>query len=441
MGLAARVVVWQVFRTAQVQDFGRAHEVYMMIANYGSFEPAYTWADFSWYQLYYARFPAWFPFFVVTRLVYDVFGAYLRNMILLNYLLFGVSAAIFYAAAKRLFPFAVAFTATAVFALNPIFVFWSAITSPDHFFILLFVCMFYFFSRHGEGGKFLALAAAFAALTNLFKPIGIMFLIAYFCMEFFVQIVMKSSPLVAVVKANWRKWAAFTVVFLAVLLAGNALVRFGIQRTFHVGVYSSTGKFLAMAWQTDDYGNYSHGPSFDRFNELMAEHDSNLPVVLDEMSRYAWDVFRDAPHLSVLWQKMNITFADEGVLGWVFNSQYPEITAAAHRLFAGPLWVGFTAHIFVLMAFAAVGAFFAIFDRKNKTVLVFLMTTVIGYTFVLLLGIAQARYRILLYPQLSLFAAIGLKGLLSYFHRTRAEKGFHLAGETIVGRDPETGVG
>jgi asparagine N-glycosylation enzyme membrane subunit Stt3 len=69
------------------------------------------------------------------------------------------------------------------------------------------------------------------------------------------------------------------------------------------------------------------------------------------------------------------------------------------------------------MALAAAGAFFAVYEKKNQKFLVLLMTTVIGYTLVLLLGIVQARYRILLYPQLSILAAYGLSALIRLYNQ------------------------
>jgi hypothetical protein len=87
VGLVFRVLSWQIFQTAQMQDFGRAHETYLFLQTYSPLADADSWADYHWLQLYYSRFPGWFPHFLVTRFVYGIFGASVRYMIALNYLL------------------------------------------------------------------------------------------------------------------------------------------------------------------------------------------------------------------------------------------------------------------------------------------------------------------------------------------------------------------
>ncbi|MDR0273647.1 MAG: hypothetical protein LBI27_10070, partial [Clostridiales bacterium] len=120
IGLLIRIIIRQIFKTSQMQDFGRAHEAFLFLAqNPGDTE--------SYFQLYYSRFPGWFPFFMVTRAVYNIFGVGARYMILFNYVLYALSAALLYASVKRIFSFAAAFCATAIFIFNPNLVLWSAI--------------------------------------------------------------------------------------------------------------------------------------------------------------------------------------------------------------------------------------------------------------------------------------------------------------------------
>jgi 4-amino-4-deoxy-L-arabinose transferase-like glycosyltransferase len=395
----------QIFQTAQMQDFGRAHEVYLHLAQFGAFQPAATYAELDWFQLYYARFPGWFPYFAVTRAVYNLFGASIRNMVALNYVLYVLSTGLLYVTVKRLFSFAVAFCATAFFIFNPNLVVWANITSPDWIFIFLFLCMFYALSRFysGDGGyKFLCAAAVFAALTDFFKPVGLVFLIAFFCVEIFMQIISKEKW-----RVKFKQSAAFLFVFVAVYGAGHAIVSAEIQRVFHVKTVSSTGMYMAFAWTTDDAGRYTLEPVFEKFEHLMDEHENNQVIVMEEFSRYAREIFRDVNVPSVLRQKARLTFGDEGVLGWVIHSDDAERSESVRQTLALPLWIGFTVFIFVILFFAAVGTAFAI-RSKNRAVVVFLLTSAIGYTLVLLLGVVQARYRILLYPQLSILAAFGL---------------------------------
>jgi hypothetical protein len=164
---------------------------------------------------------------------------------------------------------------------------------------------------------------------------------------------------------------------------------------------------MAWAWSTDEAGNYDLTPVFEKF-DLMTQQGYSQAEIMEEMSRLSRiSYFRHASRASVLRQKTRLAFSDEGVLGWVLHSADAEHSQSAHRVLGNTLWIGFTAFIFVIFFFAAVGAFFAIFEKKHRTALIFLLTTVIGYTLVLLLGVVQARYRLLLYPQLSIFAAYG----------------------------------
>jgi hypothetical protein len=248
--------------------------------------------------------------------------------------------------------------------------------------------------------KFLCFAAVFAALIDFFKPVGIMFLIAFFCVEIFLKI--------PEWKKYYKKWAVFLFVFLAVYGAGHAIVRAEIRRVFHTETVSSTGMYMAFAWSTDESGNYDINPVFEKFDYLMDKHNNDQSMVMEEMRQFAREAFSRANVPRVLWQKARLTFGDEGVLGWVLHSADEEYSAAAHRVLGGVLWRGFTVHVFFVMFLAAVGAACIVRKNENRRVLAFLLTTMIGYTLVLLLGVVQARYRLLLYPQLSVFAAVGV---------------------------------
>ncbi|MCL1844459.1 MAG: class I SAM-dependent methyltransferase [Defluviitaleaceae bacterium] len=446
IGLVLRIFAWQIFRTDQLQDFARAHDAYMYLARYGSLAP-----EMNFFQLYYSRFPGWFPHFLVTRTVYDIFGANVRNMIFVNYALYAASAAVLFATVRRIFSFRVAFCAAAFFIFNPNLVVWANITSPDPFFVLLFMCVLCFYSKDLREARTshnaLAIAAVFAALTDFFKPIGIMILIAFFCVEILkllacesgLRILLKPGAILGYLADNYKRWLVFSVTFLAVYFAGHALVRAEIQRVFHTETVSSTGMYMAFAWSTDDYGNYDISPVFEAFNDLMYLHDNDQTYVMEGMWDFAREAFAEADVPRVLWQKARLTFGDEGVLGWVIHSTDEEHSAATHRVLGRLLWIGFTAHIFVIMFLAALGTLKVLGDpafepsrahsasagrrtadapgfaegRPSQsgnapTFVTFLLTTVIGYTLILLLGVAQARYRILLYPQLSILAAVGV---------------------------------
>ncbi|MCL2047814.1 MAG: glycosyltransferase family 39 protein [Defluviitaleaceae bacterium] len=430
MGLILRVMAQRFFQPAQMQDFGRAH---LALVNGGGEE----------FALYYSRFPAWFPFYALTRLVYGVFGASVRYMLFLNYGLYVLSACVIYLSARRLFSFASAFVAVALFVFNPNLIVWSAITTPDHFFIFLFFCLFYCIIRFYETPdkyKFLCLSAVFAAFTDFLKPIGIVFLIAFFCVEIFTKIAERkaAAPLATsanehgkphnVTKSTFKQWTVFALVFFAVFGAGHGLVRYGIRRTFDMQTVSSNGMYMAFAWSVDGEGRHTLVPVFEQFDELMEKYDNNQALVMDELSRNAREMFRQANVPSVLWQKARITFGDEGVLGWVMQEP------ATQGVLGGFLWTGFTAFVFVLMLFSAIGTAVAPLaisangrdnthditkssdlshapatSNKNTTApLIFLLTTTIGYTLVLLLGVTQARYRILLEPIFALLAAYGI---------------------------------
>ncbi|MCL1877663.1 MAG: glycosyltransferase family 39 protein, partial [Defluviitaleaceae bacterium] len=341
VGLVLRILARQIFRTDQVQDFARAHDAYMFLAHYGSYAP-----DMNFFQLYYSRFPGWFPHFLVTRTVYDIFGANVRNMIFVNYLLYATSSAVLFAVVKRVFSFRVAFCAVAFFIFNPNLVVWANITSPDPFFMLLFLCMLYFYSKGSSGSLHsLAVAAVFAASTDFFKPIGIMLLIAFFCVEIFER------------RFDFKRWAVFLFTFLAVFLSGHALIRAEIQRVFHTDTVSSTGMYMAFAWSTDDFGDYCIDPVFERFDYLMEVHGSDQVIVMEEMWAFAGEAFTDADVPRVLWQKARLTFGDEGVLGWVIHSADYDYSAAVHRVLGGVFWIGFTAHVFFVMILGVVGVF------------------------------------------------------------------------------------
>ena len=430
IGLTLRIIARQIFQTAQMQDFGRAHDALLHLEAYGPLMPSYSWAELNWYQLYYSRFPGWFPFFAVTRAVYNVFGVGVRYMIFLNYILYILSAGVLFAAVKRIFSFSVAFCSIVFFVFNPNLVLWAAITSPDPYFMFLFFCILYFYSK--DSLKSVCAVAVLAALSDFFKPIGLMFLIAYFCVEFFVKILNKSESFSLVLKNNYRKWVAFLFIFFAVYGIGHAIVRAEIRRVFHVETVSSTGMYMAFAWSTDDAGNFTLDPVFDKFDRLMYEHENNQVIVMEEMSRYAREMFADSRNSlpSILWQKARMTFGDEGVLGWVFYSYDAQRSAEVNRVLGNVLWIGFTAHVFFIMIFAAVGVLLSKAFRGR--VLIFLLTTMVGYTLVLLLGVVQARYRILLYPQLSILAAVGVVGLVKMFSWDRIYNFLKYHGREIV---------
>jgi len=417
IGLILRIALRQIYQPAQIQDFGRAHDALVFLYHYGPLQPVDDWTAHSYYALYYSRFPGWFPFFVVTRLVYRIFGFSVHFMIGINYLLFIGSAILIYLTVRRLFLYSIAFCATAIFIFNPILMVWSSITTPDHYYIFIFCGLIYCFARAYEAQckkplLWLCFAAVFAALTEFFKPIGILFLIAFICVEIFLLIINKTP-----VKKLYQKWGVFIIVFLLIYGGGHALVRAEIRRTFHIETVSATGLYMAFAWASDEAGNHNHSHIFGKFDELMIYYNNNQVLVMQAFSKYARESFREvAPRLPVfLWQKARDTFAGEGVMWWVSHSHCEERTAATRLALNHMAWMNGSTHIFVLMAFAAMGAFLAAGHKKNRAFTIFVLTTAIGYTLVLLLGVVQMRYRILLYPQFSILAGIAAVWLVNQF--------------------------
>ena len=417
IGFILRVALHQIYQPAQIQDFGRAHDALVFLREQGPLQPIEGWVGHSYYALYYSRFPGWFPFFVVTRVVYGIFGFSTSFMIGFNFILFIGSALLLFMTTRRLFSYAISFCATAIFIFNPILLVWSSITTPDHFYIIIFFGMIYCFVRAHEGeGKrpyyWLCVAAVLAALTEFFKPIGILFLIAYVCTELFLWFIKKTSVI-----QLYRRWGIFIISFLIIYLAGGILVRAEIRRVFHIETVSATGMYMAFAWASDDAGNHNHSHIFGKFDELMIYYNNNQVLVMQAFSQYARESFREvAPRLPVfLWQKARDTFAGEGVMWWVSHSHCEERTAATRLALNHMAWMNGSTHIFVLMAFAAMGAFLAAGHKKNRAFTIFVLTTAIGYTLVLLLGVVQMRYRILLYPQFSILAGIAAVWLVNQF--------------------------
>nr|WP_122012275.1 glycosyltransferase family 39 protein [Maliibacterium massiliense] len=457
IGLILRILAKVFLQTQPVSDFSTPHNFYVHYKRIGGYQEFPGWSNADSYQLYYARFPGWYPYMRLIFLIYDVFGINILYIQILNWLLYIGTGWLIFLIGKQMFNHVFALLAVCGYVFNPSLIVYTNITTPDHlsvFFILLTIFFWlkmeqalsntYLFSdmilsKHGvkqaksiekafcplhknKGSVYIyaSLMILSAVFVNCFKPLSIFFVIAFICGELVFRVlpnIHQWKTFISVVKKNILRW--FMVVLMSVILNATQteLINHSIYNMLKMPTVNATPIYLMAAFSVDETGEYSNQAGTQSFIKVIKKHDNNYPKAMEELKVLAKKQIKEnSPYLlNILKAKFKSIFAGEGSY-WDFSSHSlsEPYTEAVRFTLTTPFIAGAQAYMLIIYLLSAVGAFTAAFAKEVPKGVVMNALVVLGYTLVLLLSVVQGRYKALVVPSMCLIAAYGFNRIVNF---------------------------
>lgn len=423
-GILVRLGTLYFLQTQPVSDFETPFRFCQYYQTHGPYTESVPWSQRDFFQLYYTRFPAWFPYMRLIMLIYDLFGENLRWIQMLDMLLAGASIiAIYFTISSK----TTALLASALFAFNPSLIVYSCITTPDHITILLFILAVFFWRRleenrinwlHNKKGRIYALAIILCCmLINLFKPLSILFAVVFICYESVVHLYPALRARLPI-KQLWKTVLSGELAFLLILLCGiaatNAALQYSVERMFQTEVVNSTSYYILLGCTVDEdgkYDAYNNNVGNKIFSATCEKYENDYTKVFPEIERLAKEQIRkNLPLLPSIWQaKHEIAFSSEYSYFSFSNTSADEAyKSSVQKTCQIPLPTAMLTMMRLLYAFSALFALVEISGKKISKQMLLAAIIIVGYVLVLILGGVQSRYKSLIVPLWCMISAHAL---------------------------------
>lgn len=421
IGLLLRVGTNRIIKTQPISDFSTPHDVYKQLhsKNNDIFAIRETYDDLSFYQKYYATYPAWFPYMKVISFIYDTFGVNLRYIKIMNWCLYALTALLIYWICKKIKSKKAGIFGLLLFACYPSLIVYTNITTPDHFSILFFTCfiatwvkMLEYRENNSRYFYIWSIANIFSIVAiNLFKPLSILGLLVFICTEllyFIFPIIKNKVKRKQYIQDALGYVVGFVVICFLGIQTSNQILNSQVEKTIHTEVVNSTPLYLLWAYSVDETGNYNPDVATQTYTELQLKYRFNQKKVMEEISvlakRQIIENISKMPR--IFYQKFKIVFASEEDVFAFANYSDNETYEQSLRDHVQKYYTYF-ANMFMSILFT-ICALSLIKEMKNKNknpMTIVIVLTIIGYILVLLLGGVQGRYKMLISALLCILAS------------------------------------
>lgn len=430
-GVMLRWLTLYFLRTQQVSDFNKLHLFYRYYKEHGPYLERVPVNQRDYYQRYYSTFPAWFPYMRLVMLIYDLLGERILWVHIMDMILAGGTILLIYLVLPNK---KAGLMGAALYAFNPSMIFYSCVTTPDHVSAPLFVLTIFFWMKaekyrrdwpHGKKAIPHVIGAVICcALVNWFKPLSVLFLIAFICYESAVHLYPAIRAKLSA-KEFWERIVSYELVFfLAIsggLAAGDAILNVQIESMLKVNVVDSTGLYILTGAGLDENG--WNGTLVDEeLARLMEQYDGDYERVYSEVNKLIPEWMKNYvnhPFL-LLGQKFGVAFWHELNFFAVANSgsegRYAE---SVDELLNIPVTSAMLAHMRVLYLLSTICAACFVFSRRTDRMILLAGIAVFGYILVLLFGEVQGRYKSLVVPLWCVISGYTLGELLPRFRNLR----------------------
>jgi hypothetical protein len=436
VGILLRVLSVIYLQTVPISDFATPIRFYDYLKEHGEYKIWLDWSQMDGYQLYYARYPAWYIFMKYVHFIYRWAGENVAYLQVGNMALVAASLWLVYCITKRFAKSQTALVAVGFLCFNPSMIAYSGIITPDHFAALFILLTVYFFIKVEQYSGiciyktwiYTVLAAASAITVNLFKPLSILFFIVFLCIELVYRIgpcLCKGgwAKLKTTIKYNCFRWAAFILTFLVCNVGFMGLLHHAVQVRMKNKVVDSTPLYMMWAYSVDQEGRYQPDVATRKYEELCVKYNQNMVKVMDELKALAIQQIKDntAYIPAILLKKLDIGFADESGF-WVFSNTSPdeEYQAALEKTVKELFLAISTAAMLMLYLLMMACGVAAVVVKKGRRGWIVAGITIFGYILVLVLGGVQSRYKSLIIPLMCIVAAVGFENLLAIVKNRRS---------------------
>ncbi len=239
ISLTARIAMINAWPIEPENDFKNTYDVALGIA--GSYNAEIRSLMRNEYAIYYTTWAAHLPFVLFEALILRIFGEGIYSVQVVFNIFGAMSCVIAAAIAKNIYGRRAGIITGIAMSLFPLSLMYAPVLTNQHIATFFFLLAVYFISAAPLGKRLanVAAASASAALSQLFRPEMIVFIIAvtaYFFYEYIPGIKIKKD-----VGTRWRKFIAqvmmllgvYTVILFAVntMLLQSGLIRDNITQT------------------------------------------------------------------------------------------------------------------------------------------------------------------------------------------------------------------
>lgn len=408
-----KILSYLIFQTEPVSDFTIAHDFYSYYLQHGSYVND---SSYDFYQLYFSRFPAWFTYMQILRGIYYVLGFNIKLVIALNICLNALTMVIIYNCGKFAFSRKMGIMAMIIYGFSPSLILYSGITTPDHFSMLLIslVILFWFKAEKYREEKnkysyvYIIILCFTYSLLNLFKPLSVLLLIVFVCVEIAITLVPNLKDFKIILKLNYKYWIMFVATFLLMNVIINSTLNYSVERFFKREIVNATPMYLYAGWGADEQGNYSQENTDKNIYFLMEKYGDNQEDMMKEFSVLAnQQILDNQPFLlQILYDKFKEVMGSEYSYYGFANTSTQGERAEAINNSMGPIWLVLAItymgliylSIFLLSLVQIVGG------KMDRYILI-LGVTFFGYLSIIMLSVVQSRYKSIIMPIVSILAA------------------------------------
>jgi hypothetical protein len=314
----------------------------------------------------------------------------------------------------------IAVFAALVYAFWPADIMYKNLPTGEHVFAMLFpyACLFFLSgidlinSDLTKGGAYILLAGLVLGLLDLYKPVGIVlliaFLIAIFLLRYSANDNLQKTPGIRGSLLRMALIIGLVIPYWAVKEIGYLLIQHeALARTNKYG-FAST---LRVGLDPNLQGRYSREIQA-HIEDLMIEHHEDYPLVNKLLFQETVEIIRQhaaSEYLKLLSTKFCWAWCSDRVFySWATRKQIDSSSTSfipsRFRVFANT-WID--AYYMFLLIFSVAGALYCAIWRRNDLALP-IGLFIFGYSVLLLLSEVQPRYRSLLFSSLPMFAAYGI---------------------------------
>ena len=300
--------------------------------------------------------------------------------------------------------------------LFPPLIYFTSITTPDHFTILfifiihlqLHLCYLeYWKEKIWILSDYAAISAAF---TELFKPLIILFILVVLFTEIFT--IQKG------IRKGGGKALINAVIVIALLVCCSQITgkirNFSIEKEIGVKTVNSTSLYLLWGLATNENGDVDSKIGTQILNDagknVKGDDETEiLQKTMHKVNNKAKEIIVESiPRLpGILMQKLSSLFSTD-ISYYIYAAPNPVNTTAMNiyekfQPWAYALTDIFSLFMFVMMIFASLSCWKQI-DMYKTVIFLF----VLGYIAMLLLGGMQPRYKIILTPLWTILSVYGI---------------------------------
>lgn len=397
------------------------------IKPFSDFQNAYDIAvknyDFTSLLVRYSHFPQWCNFICLERLICSAGINYYSFFVLIELLLNSIISLIIYIVSILIIDNKqVGYVASIFYLLNPSNILYSMVFKPDTIsllFVMIAVCFYSYILKNINNikiGKFIkydVLASIFIAIGNAYKPITLIYIIAF-----------NSVCLFYLFKINRVKLLIGLLIVMVSFLPINFYIGSSISG-FTENILNTTldrdatWHYLCIGLNTESEGQIHIGTKSRYYAVTRSQYDYDTTVQMTK-NMLVKDYKSSSPKKLILnfGKKFVWVVQDDIIPAYYFNNNiintkkinlFQKIVYKVMTIFSIPLsWICYI----IILSFGV----YSIIDiiEENYKVL-FIKVCCFGYLCVLMLSEGQSRYKSNIIPFLIILASIGMnKFLVNY---------------------------